>query len=310
MKKNLLVIILTLIVLVGLNQSFLSQAEASFDLNPKVTICHKQSHPNVTLSVSLSALAAHLAHGDSLGACVSVTPTPTIEPSPTATATPTPWPTNTPTPTATPTPTLTPTEAPVPSVEPCKGHEYQGHHWWDVFSFLWNKEKHEGKNEGENCETPTPTPGLSPTPEVTEEPTVPPVPTEGDETVTPTATPSGETAGPTATPGPAVCSIAIDAPILQGVHRDNSTSVTFSWWPIKDGADRYAIIYGYANDKLDFGTNSIEGTQTSVQLNDLAPNAAVFAQVTAYKGACSSTSGVLGSEANVPLGAPATGRAE
>lgn len=185
--------------------------------------------------------------------------------------------------------TATPSPTPTPTVMPCYTEEV------NVFSFVNNKDKDKDKKKHKPCATPTPTPGVS------EEPTASP-----SAVVTETTT----VAGPTATPGPAVCSIAIDAPILQGVNRNSDTAVTFSWWPIKDGADRYAIIYGYSADKLDFGTNSIGGTQTSVQLNSLAPNAAIFAQITAYKGACSSTSGVLGSEANVPLGAPATGRAK
>src|SRR3990167_1436266 len=49
---------------------------------PQITICHTQSTPDVTLTISLNALAAHLAHGDSIGACVtpSPSPSPTSEP--------------------------------------------------------------------------------------------------------------------------------------------------------------------------------------------------------------------------------------
>lgn len=127
--------------------------------------------------------------------------------------------------------------------------------------------------------------------------------------VTPTSTP-GNDGGSTPTNNAPVCTVQLtNSPLLQGEVRNSPTSVTFSWWPLQGGADHYAIIYGYAADKLYFGQSNIEGSQTSITLNDLTPNAQVFAKVTAYKGACSADSGVFSSE-TMPLGAPATGRAE
>ena len=91
-----------------------------------VTVCHKPGTPaEQTLTFDKSALKAHLAHGDALGACApkptpepSVTPTPTIAPTPTPTPTPTLDPTPEPTPTIEPTtPPTTPPTAP-PTVEP------------------------------------------------------------------------------------------------------------------------------------------------------------------------------------------------
>ena len=49
-------------------QSRLSNAKAT-----KVTICHKPEGANpITISVAESAVAAHLAHGDEIGACGSI----------------------------------------------------------------------------------------------------------------------------------------------------------------------------------------------------------------------------------------------
>ena len=84
----------------------------SEDLNAQITICHKPpgNSTNVqTLTISKSALAAHLAHGDHVGACTSadtppVTETPVVVPPTT--------PTNPTTPT-TPTPTTPTTTTPV-----------------------------------------------------------------------------------------------------------------------------------------------------------------------------------------------------
>lgn len=78
---------------------FISKAEATF--NPMVTICHKPSNPDQTLTVSLAALGGHLGHGDSLGAC-PVTPTPTVAP------------------TATPTPEVEPTPTPYEECQECE----------------------------------------------------------------------------------------------------------------------------------------------------------------------------------------------
>lgn len=78
--------------------------EASFNF-PKVTLCHNDE---VTIEVSVAAVAAHLLHGDTFGACVEVEPTP----SPTASPEPTSSPEPTDEPTATPEATLAPTERP------------------------------------------------------------------------------------------------------------------------------------------------------------------------------------------------------
>lgn len=99
----------------------------------KAVICHV-SPDNVaikkTITIGASAVRAHLAHGDSLGVCGSVRPTPTpsatvqpsLTPTPTATvapsATATTTPTVTPTATATAVPSVTATPTSTPSATP------------------------------------------------------------------------------------------------------------------------------------------------------------------------------------------------
>ncbi len=75
--KNFLIAGLILFFSVGLFFSSTAKAEATFQL-PKVTLCHNLTE---TLSVSISSVAAHVGHGDSLGACVVVDPTPSVIPS-------------------------------------------------------------------------------------------------------------------------------------------------------------------------------------------------------------------------------------
>lgn len=45
---------------------------SAFNFNPKVTICHNPGAHQQTLSVSISAVFAHLQHGDYLGSCQPV----------------------------------------------------------------------------------------------------------------------------------------------------------------------------------------------------------------------------------------------
>ncbi len=57
--------------ILGGNASAASSGEYQYG-NGKVTICHhtgSMNHPTQTITVSESALRAHLAHGDTLGPC-------------------------------------------------------------------------------------------------------------------------------------------------------------------------------------------------------------------------------------------------
>ena len=87
-------------------------ASSSFKEIGQAVICHYPPGNTLkpeTLTVGVSAVKAHLAHGDTVGHCsvVSPTPTPTFTPTPTPILTPTPTAISTPTPSATPTPTPT-----------------------------------------------------------------------------------------------------------------------------------------------------------------------------------------------------------
>jgi len=85
--NKIISIVLGLFLLVG-GLAFATQANATF--NPQITICHTISNPDLTLSVNLSAVLAHLAHGDYLGPCN--TPSPSPSPTPTPTPSPSPIP--------------------------------------------------------------------------------------------------------------------------------------------------------------------------------------------------------------------------
>lgn len=118
-------LIMSLAALLALTETAGAKSSDASNSSKKILICHcPPGNPDNchTISVSPSALEAHLAHGDTLGACGQSTPTatptatPTTTPTPMPTATPTvpPTPTATPTTTPTPTPTATPTPVPEP----------------------------------------------------------------------------------------------------------------------------------------------------------------------------------------------------
>jgi hypothetical protein len=86
------------------------------DPTAKVMICHKPGTPaEKTLMLPASAVSGHLQHGDYLGPCLELSPTPSVTPTETITPTLTPTVTVTLTPTATMTPTVTPTATVTPT---------------------------------------------------------------------------------------------------------------------------------------------------------------------------------------------------
>ena len=111
MNKNIIIsIVAVILILLGI-WAVIDQAQASVSL---VTICHKLTQPHQTQQVAPQAVLAHLAHGDSLGACPTPSPSPSVSPSPS----PSPTPTATPEPSEEPTPTPTPSDEPTPTPEP------------------------------------------------------------------------------------------------------------------------------------------------------------------------------------------------
>lgn len=153
------------------------------------------------------------------------------------------------------------------------------------------------------CQQPTvtPTPTATPTPTVTVTPTptveLTPTPTATVE-ATPTPTPRQETQQTVSNGGSSepvrytpTCTIPLKSPLLQGFKRLSPTSVQFSFWGV-DEAEYYAVVYGYEENKLEYGILNI-GKQTSYTLNDLQPNEVVWSQVWAFKDGCVSKSAVI-----------------
>ena len=132
--------------------------------------------------------------------------------------------------------------------------------------------------------TPTPVEEVTPTPEE-RKPKVTPTPTEIPKREdTHVAGSSAQTS--TSAPTPA-CTIAFNAPILQGYTRVNPSTVEFRWWKSTDtGITKQSIVYGYEEGKPLFGADNLANEQTSIVLNGLAPNKVVWAQVTAWRDWC------------------------
>jgi hypothetical protein len=87
-----------------------ARSEAKGKGQAKVTLCHKPGTPaEHTIVVAEPAVAAHLAHGDTLGACEEATTTTTTTTAEPTTTTTTPEPTTTTTTTAEPEPGITAT---------------------------------------------------------------------------------------------------------------------------------------------------------------------------------------------------------
>lgn len=156
-----------------------------------------------------------------------------------------------------------------------------------VFSFLFT-------NEAFACR-PKPTPTPTPTPTII----VTPTPTAGS-SATLTSNSTGGTgisdnrsSSPQATqPNNPVCNgIYPNKPLLQGFTRLSETSIQFSFWGVT--ADNYIVSYGYSPTALNFGIPYLPNTSTSFEIDALAPNVPIFAQVIAKKGACYSYSLIL-----------------
>lgn len=145
-----------------------------------------------------------------------------------------------------------------------------------------------------HCITPTPT----------EEPTVTPTPTEQPcedcVEITPTPTrevvvsnpPQVDSGYTPPAPSADVCTLPIQAPLLQGFKRLSPTSVQFDWWKSPD-AETQSILYGYSADALNYSVVDFSADTTSFTLNDLQPNVMIFAMIRASKGACTADSQIV-----------------
>lgn len=138
-------------------------------------------------------------------------------------------------------------------------------------------------------DTPTPTPDFTPTPTAGESATLTPTPTCGDKGCGWGNVPSGQ--GSSAYTPNTCNGIYSSSALLQGFHRDNPTTVTFSWW-LGNKSDHQAIVYGYASDKLVYGAN-LNGNVTSFTIQDLQPNVMVWGQIWTYSGECLTKSNLL-----------------
>lgn len=70
------------------------------------------------------------------------------------------------------------------------------------------------------------------------------------------------------------------------------SSVSFSRWRVL-GVDKYALVYGYSQDALPYGVDSIGTDATSITIDSLEPNRTVWAQLLAYKAGYASYSTVI-----------------
>lgn len=152
---------------------------------------------------------------------------------------------------------------PTPTIKPC---------------FRWDDDK--------PCPTITPTPTPTPVASPSAVPTnVPNMGGTGN-------IPSNPHTDTTEAPAAATCTIAFDAPKLQGFTAGASGSVTFSWWGVAN-IDKYSIIYGYTPDALIYGEDNISSSATQVQLNLLKPGNHVWAKVGAWRSGCEEESNIL-----------------
>lgn len=111
MKKILKLFPFALAVIILFVSLFSVAKPANATFVPKITVCHhtsSESNTWVTIEIPLASLFTHLQHGDTVGSCVVVTPTPSATPSEEPSETPEGSPTPTGEATATPESTSTP----------------------------------------------------------------------------------------------------------------------------------------------------------------------------------------------------------
>jgi hypothetical protein len=73
MKPSVLRIIIATLALAAVTSAFAQKKDSVSPNEPKVTMCHNIDNNPHSITVAQSAVAAHLAHGDTLGSCETET---------------------------------------------------------------------------------------------------------------------------------------------------------------------------------------------------------------------------------------------
>jgi hypothetical protein len=121
---------------------------------------------------------------------------------------------------------------------------------------------------------------ITPTPEVT--PEVTPIASTGSG-----GSPPQFAGSSTNAPVAAICTVPIEAPILQGFKALSPTKVLWSWWPsVTQGIEHQWLTYGYTKNNMPYSVLDIPAGKTNQDTGELKVGIMRWAQVCAIKDGC------------------------